>query len=126
VGTETRIPGWVVASAGGLATVAAGEHRIEAVSALGPGAHVLCCLRPEDVTVWAAAAADGGSARNRLPGRVVRLVPDGPLVRVTLDCGVPVVATITRASAGEMGLVEGGPAVATFKAAAVHLIHLAT
>jgi tungstate transport system ATP-binding protein len=126
VGTETRIPGWVVASEGGLATVAAGEHRIEAVSTLGPGAHVLCCLRPEDVTIWTDPAADRGSARNRLPGRVVRLVPDGPLVRVTLDCGVLVVAAITRASAGEMGLVEGGPAVATFKAAAVHLIHLAT
>ena len=126
VGTDTRIPGRVVASDGGLATIDAAGHRIEAVSPLGPGARVLCCLRPEDITVWADPAAEQGSARNRLPGRVIRLVPDGPLVRVTLDCGVPVVATITRASAGEMGLVEGDPAVATFKAAAVHLIHLAT
>ncbi len=130
VGTDTRMPGTVVASRDGLATVEIGEHRIEAVSSLGRGGRVLCCLRPEDVTIWAdtdpGAAAPASSARNHLPGRVVRLVPDGPLVRVTVDCGVPVVAAITRASSAEMGLAEGRAVLATFKATAVHLIPLAT
>jgi tungstate transport system ATP-binding protein len=155
VGTETRLPGTIVASGDGLATVEAGGRRIQAVSSLR-GGRVLACLRPEDVTLWAddgagvgpasgpasgygsgppaapvlTAHADGpvpvSSARNHLPGRITRLVPDGPLLRVTVDCGVPVVATITRASAVEMGLVEGRAVIATFKATAVHLIPLAT
>ena len=160
VGAETRIPGTVVASGDGLATVEVGDHRIEAVSSLESGGRVLCCLCPEDVTIWRDSAADSAageaagealppglgagrppapagtghdagptpvsSARNHLPGRIVRLVPDGPLIRVTVDCGVAVVASITRASATDMRLAEGGAAIATFKATAVHVIPLAT
>jgi len=152
VGTETRIPGSVVASRDGLATVEVGGHRIEAVSTLEGGARVLCCLRPEDVTIWAgpdpgpalpdgsatrppaapagasplAEPAPASSARNHLTGRIVRLVPDGPLVRVTVDCGVTVVASITRASATDLRLAEGRAVIATFKATSVHLIPLAT
>jgi tungstate transport system ATP-binding protein len=151
VGTVTRLPGRIVASADGLAIVEVGGHRIQAVSSLGRDGRVLACLRPEDVTIWAdegaagapgpvpasgaptapAVADPGGeapvsSARNHLPGRITRLVPEGPLLRVTVDCGVPVVATITRASALEMRLAEGRAVIATFKASAVHLIPLAT
>jgi tungstate transport system ATP-binding protein len=136
VGTDTRIPGRIVAAGDGLAAVEVGPHRIQAVSSLEPGGRVLCCLRPEDVTIWADPASGGpgpdlgpspvSSARNHLPGRIVRLVPDGPLFRVTVDCGVPVVASITRASAVDMRLAEGSAVVATFKATAVHLIPLAT
>ncbi len=94
------------------------------------------------MTIWADTAAspapavagpgpDAGpapvsSARNHLAGRIVRLVPDGPLIRVTVDCGVPVIASITRASATDMRLAEGRAVIATFKATAVHLIPLAT
>jgi molybdopterin-binding protein len=70
-------------------------------------------------------AGAASSARNRLPGRISRIVTQGPLVRVSVDCGVPLIASITRASAVEMGLAEGGEVVATFKASAVHLIPLA-
>jgi tungstate transport system ATP-binding protein len=152
VGTETRLAGRVVESHDGIALVDVGEGRIEAASDAAPGRSVLCCLRPEDVTLWApdgvGAAGRGpddprstpsdpsgaaglarparftGSARNQLHGTVSRLVPQGPLVRVSVDCGFPLVAAVTRASALEMGLVEGGPVVATFKASAVHLIPL--
>jgi molybdopterin-binding protein len=53
------------------------------------------------------------------------MVAQGPLVRVTIDCGIPLVASITRASAEEMGLAPGGRVLVTFKATAVHLIPLA-
>jgi molybdopterin-binding protein len=46
-------------------------------------------------------------------------------VRVSIDCGTTLVASITRASAVEMGLADGAPVLATFKASAVHLIPLA-
>jgi len=62
------------------------------------------------------------SARNHLSGRIRHMAPSGPLVRVVLDCGLPVVALITRGSATEMKLAEGMLVTASFKATAVHLI----
>jgi tungstate transport system ATP-binding protein len=130
VGAETRLPGRVVSSEEGVAVVDVGGSHVEAVSALPPGRAVLCCLRPEDVTLW---SVDPGavptkvvsSARNQLTGRVSRMVAQGSLVRVSIDCGATLVATITRASAADMGLAEGATVLATFKASAVHLIPLA-
>jgi molybdopterin-binding protein len=66
--------------------------------------------------------AAGSSARNQLSGRILRIAPSGPLVRVVVDCGVPVVALITRGSANDMKLVEGQAVTASFKATAVHII----
>ncbi len=130
VGAETRLAGRVVSSEEGVAVVDVGGSQVEAVSALPPGRAVLCCLRPEDVTLW---SVDPGavptkvvsSARNQLTGRVSRMVGQGSLVRVSIDCGAPLVASITRASAADMGLAEGATVLATFKASAVHLIPLA-
>jgi molybdopterin-binding protein len=50
------------------------------------------------------------------------MIPHGPLVKVVIECGFPVVALITRSSANEMELEEGSPILASFKASAVHLI----
>jgi tungstate transport system ATP-binding protein len=130
VGAETRLPGRVVSSEEGVAVVDVGGSQVEAVSALLPGRTVLCCLRPEDVTLW---SVDPGavptkvvsSARNQLTGRVSRMVAQGSLVRVSIDCGATLVATVTRASAADIGLSEGATILATFKASAVHLIPLA-
>jgi molybdopterin-binding protein len=49
-------------------------------------------------------------------------MPAGAQVRVTVDCGFPLVSVITRQSQEELGLEVGAPVVATFKASAVHLI----
>jgi tungstate transport system ATP-binding protein len=127
VGVETRVPGRVISTQDGLAVVDIGGHQVEAVASLAVGRAVLCCLRPEDVTVWVDRRDPPprlSSARNRLAGRVSRLAQRGSLVQVTIDCGVSLVASITRASAVEMALREGDPVIATFKASAVHLIPL--
>jgi tungstate transport system ATP-binding protein len=130
VGAETRLPGRVVSSEEGIAVVDVGGSQVEAVSALPPGRAVLCCLRPEDVTLWSVGVQPVptmgvSSARNQLTGPVSRMVAQGSLVRVSIDCGATLVATITRASAADMGLAEGATVLATFKASAVHLIPLA-
>lgn len=123
VGVETVIPGKVLSSQDGQVTVEAYGLHLEAVSDLPPRREVLFCLRPEDVTLFPAGAAPiTSSARNRLSGRIVRMAPQGPLVRVEVDCGFPLMAIITRASAREMELAEGLPVAAAFKATAVHLI----
>ncbi len=122
VGVETVVPGRVIASHYGQVIVEADHLKLEAVGEIEIGRQVLFCLRPEDVTLWPAEEARASSARNRLGGRIVRLAPQGPLVRVVMDCGFPLMALITRASAREMGFIEGQVVTAAFKASAVHLI----
>ena len=135
VGVETILPGQVVAAEEGQVVVQSGSLRLEAVSELPVGRSVLFCLRPEDVTLFppdatqAAPPAAGqappspaSSARNRLHGGIQAIAPQGPLVRVVVDCGFPLMALVTRSSAREMGLAEGQPVSASFKASAVHLI----
>jgi molybdopterin-binding protein len=143
VGVETVIPGKVLGpagpsanSAGGdqLLLIEAGQFHFEAVGQVPAGRPVLLCLRPEAVALWAddAAAAPAAvasapagpktSIRNQLRGTIRHLTPQGPLMRVVIDCGFPVVALITRLSAQEMGLRLDQPVAASFKATAVHLI----
>jgi len=128
VGVETVIAGRVVESQAGQVTIQADGLQIEAIGELNVGREVYACLRPEDITLLPCGSADGSdpsprsSARNRVQGSIQRLVPQGPLVKVIIDCGFPLVALITRASAHEMELVEGCRVFASFKASVVHLI----
>jgi tungstate transport system ATP-binding protein len=122
VGVETVIAGKVAVSRDGQIIIEANGLNLEAVGDMPTGTQVLYCLRPEDITLSILDRAAGSSARNQLSGRILRMAPSGPLVRVVVDCGVPVVALITRGSANDMKLVEGQAVTASFKATAVHTI----
>jgi tungstate transport system ATP-binding protein len=122
VGVETVIAGRVIACQQGMVVVEAGRFKFEAVGEIACGRPVYICLRPEDITLWVQPVEQASSARNKLTGRVVKLAPQGPLMRVVLDCGFSLVALITRSSAREMGLSTGQEVAASFKASAVHLI----
>jgi len=122
VGVETVIAGTVAQAQNGLVSVQANGLHLEAVGDLPVGTHVLFCLRPEDITLTISDADIISSARNRINGRIMRLTPSGPLMKVFVDCGLPVVALITRGSANDMKLSEGQAVTASFKATAVHLI----
>lgn len=122
VGVETVISGSVSHTNNGQVTVDASGLSLEAVADLAVGTKVYFCLRPEDITLSIADGSSITSARNRLHGHITRMTPNGPLVRVVVDCGTPVVALITRGSASEMKLVDGLLVTASFKATAVHLI----
>ncbi|MHB1416907.1 MAG: TOBE domain-containing protein [Chloroflexota bacterium] len=124
VGVDNIIPGCLEAQSGGLAHIRIGEAlMIQAVSDWQAGQRVLVLLRPEDVTLtlW-----DGSvrlsSARNALRGVISRLMPLGPLARVVVDCGFPLVVLITHQSLLDMGLAPGVEVLASFKATAIHLI----
>jgi molybdopterin-binding protein len=125
VGLETIIPGQVIASQDEQVLVEALGNQFTAVGEAVPGRLVYLCLRPEDITLWLKEEMKPAhsSARNHLSGRVSRITQQGPLARVVVDCGFPLTALITRASAHEMGLVESSPVEATFKASAVHLVN---
>lgn len=122
VGVETVVEGQVQEVNEGLAQIKVNGFHLEAIGQVTAGQPVLVCLRPEDVTLWKGSKSTGSSARNTLPGKIIRMTPQGPLERVVIDCGFPVVALITRASMLEMQLKIGMPVNARFKASAVHVI----
>ena len=62
------------------------------------------------------------SARNRFAGTIVKVEQDGAGVVVTVDCGRPLVARITRHSYEELGLNLGTSVWITFKSSAVHVL----
>jgi molybdopterin-binding protein len=123
VGVETILPGQVRGENDGLVQVATtGGFQAECVGRAPVGRLVYLCLRPEDITLWPAGEPPSSSARNHLHGRIIRLTPQGALTRLTIDCGFPLVALITRSSCLEMDLQPGTEVTASFKASAAHLI----
>jgi molybdate/tungstate transport system ATP-binding protein len=77
-------------------------------------------IRPEDIVLSLTQHAD--SARNHMEGRIVRLERLGPVTLVHLDVGRPLIASVTTASAEEMGLHPGVPVMVAFKATAILLV----
>jgi molybdopterin-binding protein len=123
VGVETIVSGRVLARDGGITRVRVNGRTVEVSAAAAPGARVRLAIRPEDVTlVIPPAPAGGSSARNVLAGAVTRITSTESGVRVELDCGFPLVATVTRRSVDDLGLAEGRPITAVFKASAPHLL----
>ena len=88
-----------------------------------PGTGVTMFLRHEDITLSVPSEqVIQSSARNRLPGKVSKVFSNGYQMRVTIDCGFPLVSIITMRSYEEMSLTPGQDIISTFKASAVHVI----
>ena len=122
VGVETVLPGCVLRSSDGVFTAAVEGGEIQAVGHLRPGERVLCCIRPEHVTISTNTPPPGTSARNAFPGTIRKVAPLGLFHRVRVDCGFDLVAYVTRQSIEELSLEEGKTVMASFKATAVHVI----
>ncbi|MCZ7624721.1 MAG: TOBE domain-containing protein [Candidatus Methylomirabilis sp.] len=119
VGIETILRGHVQRVTLGLATIQVSGWTLEVAAPVMPGERVLICLRPEEITLSPRTAiAPASSARNQLHGTVVRHLPAGPAYRVTIDCGVPIVAMVTRQSWEQLDLEDGAEVIAAFKATA--------
>jgi molybdate transport system ATP-binding protein len=121
VGVETVMPGDIVECADGLVTVRVGASYIRAAHAAATARSVFVCIRAEDVILDTSPRGDV-SARNQLTGRVTAIQPEGGVVRVTVDCGFSLSASITRPAYDELRLTEGSSVTAVVKATAVHLI----
>ncbi len=144
VGAETLIPGQVVGQQNSLD----GERLtlVQADRGYPPGAPspllacrnqnitngpVLVCLRPEAITLVNKTFTPGMSGNdpaptrletNRLAGQIVRLTPQGALVRVAIDCGFSVIALVTHLTSQEMKLHAGQTMDVSFSPEAAHLI----
>jgi molybdate transport system ATP-binding protein len=121
VGVETVVPGDIVERANGLATVRVGTSHIRVAQAAAISRSVFACIRAEDVILETSQRREV-SARNQLTARVTAIQPEGGVVRVTVDCGFPLSALITRPACDELLLTEGSVVTAVVKATAVHLI----
>ncbi len=117
------IHGVVDSQDGGLTSINVGGQKLDAVSQLTPGTTVTLLLRYEDVTISVPASnSPPTSARNHLIGRVAKIFPVGSQIRVTVDCGFPLVSLVTRQSFSDLSLGEGKQVIAGFKASALHIV----
>jgi molybdate transport system ATP-binding protein len=119
VGVENVLPAQIVSHHSGLLTLQVGTAQLQCVDS-GESGPVVACIRAEDVALTRD-SPQLSSVRNRLPGRVLSVIPEGPLARVELDCGVPLVAVITAQSADELHLQPGDALCAVVKTTSVHL-----
>lgn len=124
VGVETVVAAVVAGSADGLVRMRVAGAELTAVGDRPAGTDVLVSIRAEDVILELGPRVAGGgvSARNRLAGVIVEIEPAGPLVRITVDVGFPLVAAVTRPAVEELRLRLGVQVVAIVKAPAVHVI----
>lgn len=122
VGMECFMAGKVLKNRDGVLTISIQGGEIEALGNLGEGTKVFCGIRPENVTIDAAAPTERTSARNLVSAKIQSVTSLGPFLKLTLDCGFPLVSFITRESYAALELAEGKSVFASFKATAVHLI----
>src|SRR5207302_406151 len=123
VGVETIVTGRVIAREAGVTVVEVAGRKLELAAAAAVGELVRIGVRPEDVTLMLPTeVAPLSSARNYLAGTIVQLVPSTPAIRVVVDVGFTLVATVTARSVADLGLAQGMPVTAAFKASAAHMI----
>ena len=121
VGTENVLHARLSRRTDGLAVVAAGPLTLVGVDPGGLEDEAWACIRAEEIVIEETPPA-ATSAQNLFRGTVTARSDEGPLVRVRLDCGVPLVALVTRASAARLGLVPGRTVAALVKAPSVRLV----
>ncbi|MFA6412264.1 MAG: ABC transporter ATP-binding protein [Syntrophales bacterium] len=95
---------------------------IEVAGQAKAGEQILCCIRPEHVTLSPGVRADRSSARNAFPTVIARISPAGAFYKVHLNGGFPLVAYVTVQSIEDLDLRVGTIVTASFKATAVHMI----
>lgn len=121
VGVETVVTGEVLNIEGGLATVKVGDSKLIAVAPTPAAPKVHVCIKGEDVALQKGTPTES-SVRNHLAATITSLTPEGPLVRVSLDCGFDLTALVTRPASEELHLQVGDHITAMLKAPAIHLI----
>jgi molybdate transport system ATP-binding protein len=123
LGVEAVLPARIMAIADGLLTLSVNgvELHVAEREPAATGTSVYACIRAEDVTLELRSPAHA-SARNHLAARVTAIASEGPIERVSLDCGFALDALITRRSREELQLGPGSPVTAAIKATSVHLV----
>ncbi len=120
VGVDNILTGTITKKEDSLATIGINDDLIEAISDYELGEKVYALVRPEDITMTLSKGA--GSARNTFQGKIVRMALVGPLIRIEVDCGFPLLVLVTNKSAEELNLTIGKLVHASFKASAIRTL----
>ncbi len=120
VGVENILSGVIVQKDDNLVTIKIDGNAIQAISDFGVGDRVHALIRPEAIIF--ALSKDVSSARNTFEGRITRMTPLEPLIRIEIDCGFPLLGVVTKRSAEGLGFAIGKRVYASFKATAIHII----
>jgi ABC-type sugar transport system ATPase subunit len=121
VGTRNLLAATAVATAGERVEVVVAGSRLVGRGPAPAGAALLLCVRPEEIVLHPPGSAPAG-AINTLSGAVSQVRPLGATVEVGVDCGVPLVALVTRRAAEELAVRPGAAVTASFRPAATHLV----
>ena len=121
VGVDTILLGRIASVEDGLARVTIGGQEVYAAAPADAGHEAALCIRAEDVTIALHDSADL-SAINRWRAVVQSEAPEGPFVRVGLNCGFRLSALVTRDAWQRLALKPGGGAWAIVKATAIRTL----
>ena len=121
VGMETIATGEITSVSDGLATVSVGPISLIAVAPQVAGRDVHVCIRGEDVAIQRSPVTSS-SVRNHLRASIRSITPEGPLIRILLDCGFELTSLITRPACEDLRLEVGDSVIAMLKAPAIHLV----
>ncbi len=120
LGHATLLKGVVEEKRGDLLVVAHGGHRILASGRADARSEVSLFVRPEDVLL--ARQRFESSVRNWFEGRVVDVAPSDRFALITLDCGFPLKALLTKASVEELDIRPGESVWAGVKASSLRAL----
>ncbi|HBN78230.1 MAG TPA: Fe3+/spermidine/putrescine ABC transporter ATP-binding protein [Planctomycetaceae bacterium] len=125
VGIETIEVGEVMNRKDGMATIEIQGVKLLAVDTVSLSRKVHVCIKGEHVTL-SRGEAGALSSRNHLPAFVKWITPEGPLIRIGLECGenrsLELTSLITPVAAQELHLQIGSEVIAMIKASSIHLI----
>ena len=124
VGVDNRIAGVVERVADGAATVCFNGGVTLVSGHFAPGAKVILCIRPEDISLSLPRERQREPTDcNYLQVKVASVSPWMLQYRLRLECGkISLVAFIDRSSFLELGILEGDEVMASFSPQAVHVI----
>ena len=121
LGVENVLDGVVERATDEMTLVRVGPALVSVTEPPPAGAtHVLLLISPDDIVIARTHAST--SERNAFEGRIAAVETIGRRVRLTLECGFPLVAHVTRQSARELALRTGDTVIASFKATEPHLL----
>jgi tungstate transport system ATP-binding protein len=123
VGMENFLAGKVLECRGECLVISVLRKEVYALGKAEPGEDVNCCIRSENVAIGVRNANGPMDSRNVFPGCITNMGSMGPFLKLSLDCGFPLVALVTREMFDDLKLAEAKEICASFKPAFVHLIH---
>jgi tungstate transport system ATP-binding protein len=124
VGADTRIPAVVETASEGESRIGFDGGAARVIGNFQPGAPVILCIRPEDITVSRPGRESvDSSASNELKVTLLKAVPSAVHCRLVLQCGSSLlIAFVSRALFLDLGIREGDELIAFFNTAAAHVM----